>query len=59
MENVAIVKAYKNIKDINKALKETGFDKKAIAVSKCGRKDEQIIHNILMSLKQKNLITEH
>lgn len=46
IENVAIVKAYKNIKDINKALKETGFSKKCVAVSKCGRKDEQIIENI-------------
>lgn len=46
IENVAIVKAYKNIKDINKALKETGLSKKCVAVSKCGRKDEQIIENI-------------
>ena len=45
VENVAIVKAYKNIKDINSALKETGFDNKAIAVSKCGRENEQIIQN--------------
>lgn len=46
IENVAIVKAYKNIKDINKALKETGLSKKCVAISKCGRKDEQIIENI-------------
>ena len=46
VENVAIVKAYKNIKDINKALKETGLSKKCVAVSKCGRKNEQIIENI-------------
>ena len=46
VENVAIVKAYKNIKDINKALKEAGLDKKCVAVSKCGRKNEQIIENI-------------
>jgi len=46
VENVAIVKAYKNIKDINKALKETGLANKAVAVSQCGRKDEQIIKNI-------------
>ena len=46
VENVAIVKAYKNIKDINSALKETGFDNKAVAVSKCGRENEQIIKNI-------------
>ena len=46
VENVAIVKAYKNIKDINNTLKETGFDKQAVAVSKCGRKNERIIKNI-------------
>lgn len=46
VENVAIVKAYKNIKDINSALKETGFNNKAVAVSKCGRENEQIIKNI-------------
>jgi len=46
VENVAIVKAYKNIKDINKALKETGLSKKCVAVSKCGRENEEIIENI-------------
>ncbi len=46
VENVAIVKAYKNIKDINNTLKETGFDKQAVAVSKCGRKNERIIKDI-------------
>lgn len=46
VENVAIVKAYKNIEDINKALKETGFNNKCVAVSKCGRDNEQIIENI-------------
>ncbi|WP_232508010.1 precorrin-2 C(20)-methyltransferase [Desulfobacula toluolica] len=46
VENVAIVKAYKNIEDINKALKETGLDNRCVAVSKCGRENEQIIENI-------------
>jgi len=46
VENVAIVKAYKNIQDINKALKETGLNKKSVAVSKCGRKNEQIIEDL-------------
>jgi precorrin-2/cobalt-factor-2 C20-methyltransferase len=45
VENVAIVKAYKNIKDINKALREKGLDKKCVAVSKCGRKGEEIIED--------------
>ena len=46
IENIAIVKAYKNIQDINKALKETGLDNKSVAVSKCGRKNELIIKNL-------------
>lgn len=46
IENVAIVKAYKNIHDINEALKEAGLDNKCVAVSKCGRKDEQIIDDL-------------
>ena len=46
VENVAIVKAYKNTKDINKALKETGLANNCVAVSKCGRKQEEIIKNI-------------
>ncbi|NOX32388.1 MAG: precorrin-2 C(20)-methyltransferase [Deltaproteobacteria bacterium] len=43
VENVAVVKAYKNIKDINKALKETGLNNRCVAVSKCGRENEEII----------------
>ena len=46
VENVAIVKAYKNIKDINLALKETGLCNRSVAVSKCGRKNEEIIQDI-------------
>jgi precorrin-2/cobalt-factor-2 C20-methyltransferase len=46
VENVAIVKAYKNIKDINQALKDTGLYKKSVAVAKCGRDKEEIIHDI-------------
>ena len=46
IENVVIVKAYKNIQDINKALKETGLNNKSVAVSKCGRKNEQIIEDL-------------
>jgi precorrin-2/cobalt-factor-2 C20-methyltransferase len=46
VENVAIVKAYKNIQDINKALKETGLVNKSVAVSKCGRKNELIIEDL-------------
>jgi len=46
VENVAIVKAYKNIADINIALKDGGFHKKGMAVSKCGRANEEIIENL-------------
>jgi len=46
VENVAIVKAYKNIKDINCALKDTGLSKKSVAVSKCGRSGEEIFEDI-------------
>jgi precorrin-2/cobalt-factor-2 C20-methyltransferase len=46
VENVAIVKAYKNIKDINQALKDTGLYKRSVAVAKCGREHEEIIRDI-------------
>lgn len=46
VKNVAIVKAYKNIKDLNNSLKDTGLFEKSVAVSKCGRPHETIIENI-------------
>jgi precorrin-2/cobalt-factor-2 C20-methyltransferase len=46
VENIAIVKAYKNIKDINTALKEAGMHQKGVAVSHCGRKKEKIFANL-------------
>ncbi len=46
VENVAIVKAYKNIKDINQSLKDAGLYKKSVAVSKCGRAHETIIEDV-------------
>jgi precorrin-2/cobalt-factor-2 C20-methyltransferase len=46
VENIAIVKAYKNIKDINSALKEAGMHKNGVAVSHCGRKKEKVFHNL-------------
>lgn len=42
VDNVAIVKAYKNIEDINLALRETGLDKDGVAISHCSRENEQI-----------------
>lgn len=46
VENVAIVKAYKNIKDLNQSLKDAGLYEKSVAVSKCGRAHETIIKDI-------------
>ena len=46
VENIAIVKAYKNIKDINQSLKDTGLFDKGVAVSKCGRPHETITNNL-------------
>ncbi len=45
-KNLVMMKAYKNIKHINEALKETGFYNNSVAVSRCGRKDEEIIENL-------------
>lgn len=46
VENIAIVKAYKNIKDINAALKEAGMHEKGVAISHCGRDKEKIFNNL-------------
>jgi precorrin-2/cobalt-factor-2 C20-methyltransferase len=46
VENIAIVKAYKNIKDINAALKEAGMHEKGVAISHCGRSKEEIFDNL-------------
>ncbi len=46
VENIAIVKAYKNITDIHQALKETGHSRKSVAITKCGREHEEIIENL-------------
>ena len=46
IENIAIVKAYKHIGDINRNLKETGHFHKGVAVSKCGRAHETIYEDL-------------
>lgn len=46
VENIAIVKAYKNISDINAALKETGMHENGVAVTRCGRDREEIIDDL-------------
>ena len=46
VENVAIVKAYKNIQDINLALKENGLHENGVAISHCGREKEAIYEDL-------------
>ena len=46
VENVAVVKAYKNIKDLNESLKHTGLFQNSVAVSKCGRPHERILTDL-------------
>ncbi len=48
VQNIVMMKAYKNIGDINTALKDTGFRENSVAISRCGRKGEEIIDNIDM-----------
>ncbi len=43
VQNVVMLKAYKNVVDINSALKDTGFHENSVAISKCGRQGEEII----------------
>ncbi len=46
VENVVLFKAYRNTKDINDAMEETGFLEYSMAISRCGRDKEQIITNV-------------
>ncbi len=52
-DNVVLLKAYKNITDINSALKDANLLKNSIGISKCGRKDEQIIRDVREFEKRK------
>ncbi len=54
-DNIIFLKAYKNIKDIYAALKETGRLKSSVAVKRCGFADQEIIHNIEELLNKKAL----
>jgi len=45
-DNVVLLKAYKNIADINSALRDANLLENSIGISKCGRKDEQIVHDV-------------
>ena len=46
VENIVMMKAYKNITKNNAALAEAGMIKNSVAVSKCGRDGEMIIQDI-------------
>ncbi len=46
VENIVMMKAYKHVKQNNTALKAAGFFKNSVAVSKCGREGEEIIHDL-------------
>ncbi|MEA1967793.1 MAG: precorrin-2 C(20)-methyltransferase [Thermodesulfobacteriota bacterium] len=46
VQKLVMMKAYKNTKKINTALKENDFYNNSIAISKCGRDGEEIIENL-------------
>ncbi len=46
VENVVLLKAYKNVADITEALDEAGMIDNSMAVSKCGREGESITNDI-------------
>lgn len=52
-ENVVLMKAYRNVTDINAALKDANLLENSIGISKCGRKDEEIIWDVREFEKRK------
>jgi len=46
VENIVMMKAYKNIKKNNEALAASGMLENSVAVTKCGREGEKIIQDI-------------
>lgn len=45
-ENVVFLKAYKNVKDINSALKESGMFENSVGIKNCGLAEEEVIQQI-------------
>ncbi len=45
-DNVVLLKAYKNVADINSALKDANLLENSVGISKCGRKDEEIVRDV-------------
>ena len=52
-DNVVLLKAYKNVTDINSALKDADLLGNSVGISKCGRKDEQIVRDVREFEKRK------
>ncbi|WP_457553751.1 precorrin-2 C(20)-methyltransferase [Desulfobacula sp.] len=52
-DNVVLLKAYKNVADINSALKDANLLENSIGISKCGRKDEKIVKDVREFEKRK------
>jgi len=52
-DNVVLLKAYKNIADINSALKDANLLENSIGISRCGRKDEEIVRDVTAFEKRK------
>lgn len=46
IENLVMMKTYKNTRLNNQVLKDTGFFENSVAISKCGREGEEVIDNI-------------
>ncbi len=46
IQNLVMLKAYKNISEITHALTDSSLDKRAIAVRKCGFPDEEVFFNL-------------
>ena len=51
-ENVVFLKAYRNVKDITNAIKESGSYQECVGIKNCGHEDEEIIPNIEALNKQ-------
>ncbi len=53
LENVVLLKAYKNVEDITHALGDAGLLENSTGISKCGRENEEIIGDV-RSLAEKD-----
>ena len=51
-DNVVFLKAYRNVKDITQAIRESGSYPESVGIKNCGHEDEEIIPNIEALNKQ-------